>query len=60
MAEQWLNFPACARTLIAKISAILLLYNVTAVFSDGQDVVGCGGFVQSEVEINYSLIEVSL
>ena len=25
-----------------------------------QDVVGCGGFVQSDVEINYSLIEVRL
>jgi hypothetical protein len=25
---------------------------------DAQDVVGCGGFVQSDVEINYSLIEV--
>ena len=23
-----------------------------------QDVVGCGGFVQSEVDINYSLIQV--
>ena len=25
---------------------------------DADDVVGCGGFVQSEVDINYSLVQV--
>ncbi len=25
-----------------------------------QDIIGCGGFVKSEVEINFSLIEVNL
>jgi len=26
--------------------------------AQGDDVVGCGGFVQSEVDINYSLVQV--
>ena len=28
-------------------------------FVQADDVVGCGGFVQSEVDINYSLVQVS-
>ena len=27
--------------------------------AQGDDVVGCGGFVQSEVDINYSLVQVT-
>ena len=42
-----------------KMAVIMLLCQVFGVLSNGQDVVGCGGFVQSDVEINYSLIEVS-
>ena len=41
----------------------IALYFLSLVFSHrflvrADDVVGCGGFVQSEVEINYSLVQV--
>lgn len=37
---------------------LLMLVFKMASLVVAQDVVGCGGFVQSDVEINYSLIEV--
>ena len=39
----------------AFIFTILLLVCCT----ESQDILGCGGFVKSEVEINFSMVEVS-
>ena len=38
---------------------LVVVFNMASLVS-AQDVVGCGGFVQSDVEINYSLVEVRL
>ena len=40
------------------IFVILSTSHYTNVFCD--DIIGCGGFIKSEVEINFSLIEVSI
>lgn len=46
--------------LARQIILCWLLFPVSCWSSaQAQDVVGCGGFVQSEVDINYSLIQVS-
>lgn len=44
-------------TTIFHVLAVAIMLKM-ATLVNSQDVVGCGGFVQSEVEINYSLIEV--
>jgi len=41
---------------VLKIVCLLFLYTVE--ITDSQDIVGCGGFIKSEVEINFSVIEV--
>lgn len=43
----------------AAATLFLLLNNVGLTLGSEDIVVGCGGFVKSDVEINYSLIEVS-
>lgn len=45
---------------VAVAAAVVLLLGVVSPARGSEDiVVGCGGFVKSDVEINYSLIEVS-
>lgn len=45
---------------VAVAAAVVLLLGVVGPARGSEDiVVGCGGFVKSDVEINYSLIEVS-
>ena len=41
---------------ISIISSLILLNFVDQLHADG--VLGCGGFVKSDVEINFSLVEV--
>lgn len=43
----------------AAATLVLLLSGVAPAHGSEDIVVGCGGFVKSDVEINYSLIEVS-
>lgn len=45
---------------VAVAVVLLLLSGVEPARGSEDIVVGCGGFVKSDVEINYSLIEVSL
>ena len=35
-----------------------VLFFCKVAITDSQDIVGCGGFIKSEVEINFSVIEV--
>lgn len=44
--------------MVALLHVLVFAIFKMASFAMAQDVVGCGGFVQSDVEINYSLIEV--
>lgn len=44
---------------VAELLLLLLLSGPGRVGGSEDIVVGCGGFVKSDVEINYSLIEVS-
>lgn len=46
-------------SLVAAAAVVLLLGGVGPARGSEDIVVGCGGFVKSDVEINYSLIEVS-
>ena len=47
--------------LASKIVLSFVIFTSNNLFSvQADDVVGCGGFVQSEVDINYSLVQVSL
>lgn len=43
-------------------SLVFLIFSLYAVFVNSADdlLVGCGGFVKSDVEIDYSLVEVTL
>ena len=43
--------------IVLQVFCLLICYNVAP--TDSQDIVGCGGFIKSEVEINFSVIEVS-
>lgn len=45
--------------VVVSAALVLLLSGVGPARSSEDIVVGCGGFVKSDVEINYSLIEVS-
>lgn len=46
--------------VLMSTALVLLLLSVVGPARGSEDiVVGCGGFVKSDVEINYSLIEVS-
>ena len=46
--------------LASQIVLSFVIFTSNSLFSvQADDVVGCGGFVQSEVEINYSLVQVS-
>ena len=45
-------------SLILRYIFVYLCFNVKNVTA--QDVLGCGGFVKSEVEINFSLVEVKI
>lgn len=45
--------------VVVSATLVLLLSGVGPVRGSEDIVVGCGGFVKSDVEINYSLIEVS-
>jgi hypothetical protein len=42
------------------LSITLLVLGLLADFSSSQDIMGCGGFIKSEVDINFSVIEVKL
>ena len=42
--------------LIKITFSLILLCNVKEAWSE--DIIGCGGFIKSDVEINFSLIEV--
>jgi len=43
-------------SILSLVFCILIGCNVVS--GDSQDIVGCGGFIKSEVEINFSVIEV--
>ena len=42
--------------VVLRVICLLICCNVA--INDSQDIVGCGGFIKSEVEINFSVIEV--
>ena len=43
----------------SQIGLFFVIFACSHLFStEADDVVGCGGFVQSEVDINYSLVQV--
>lgn len=44
-----------SRLILFSVLIVVLRYSSS---TKAQDVVGCGGFVQSDVDINYSLIQV--
>jgi hypothetical protein len=39
--------------------ALVLSLSIFSVVTNDNDILGCGGFIKSEVEINFSLVEVS-
>jgi len=39
---------------------VFALFSALAFLTEAQDILGCGGFVKSEVEINFSMVEVKL
>ncbi|XP_078724820.1 BOS complex subunit NOMO1-like [Lampetra fluviatilis] len=49
-------------TLSFRLSPLLLLLGLSAVAATAaaEDVLGCGGFVKSDIDINFSLIEIKL
>ena len=48
-------------TLLFKVDFVIILLSVYSLIPQviTQDIIGCGGFVKSEVEINFSVIEVN-
>ena len=43
--------------LWVKLQVFCLVFCCIKETTDSQDIVGCGGFIKSEVEINFSVIE---
>lgn len=42
------------------LKKLLLIIQLTFTFCDTQDILGCGGFVKSDIDINFSQVEVKL
>ena len=45
---------------LKEYSAFIFIILLLFCGSESQDILGCGGFVKSEVEINFSMVEVSV
>ena len=66
MTCSWCHLGAKTVKMVAvrmEVTAGVLFLAIFAALTDlinAQDILGCGGFVKSEVEINFSMVEVSI